>query len=74
MRMDSDLADRADEFGFLGGQTMLNASHADSGNGVVNVYYFRNVEGLHRFAHSKTHLDGWKWWTENHPEAKHLGL
>lgn len=40
------------------------------------VAYFRDVEGLHRFAHSKVHRDGWDWYFRFVRETgyRHFGL
>lgn len=72
--MQKNLQENADDYGYLGGQSWLNASSGTSANEIMGTYYFRNAEAVHRFAHSPLHRDAWNWWNKNIAEMKHLGM
>ena len=73
-KMQADLQEHAHEFGYLGGQSWINASDSTSGNELMGTYYFRNADGVHKFAHSKIHREAWDWWNKNINKAQHLGM
>lgn len=73
-RMARDLDEHAEEFGFLGMTSWLNAAARQSHNEIMSVAYFRTTEGLHAFAHSKYHRDGWSWWTKTYGSHPHLSI
>jgi hypothetical protein len=56
-RMAEDLEQHADEFGFLGMTSWTNSNAREDKNEVLEVAYFRTVEGLNAFAQSKYHMD-----------------
>jgi hypothetical protein len=56
-----DLLKRAKEYGCLGG-TSFRGDEAASSNTILTVYYFRNLEGLNRFAHDPVHRQAWDWY------------
>ncbi|KAK3303847.1 uncharacterized protein B0T15DRAFT_561303 [Chaetomium strumarium] len=56
-----ELQARADEFGCLG-MSAWRAADADSLNTSMAVIYFRDFEGLNRFAHDKVHRQVWDWY------------
>lgn len=55
-----DLLARATEYGCLG-MTTWHSSDAASNNTIMSIYYFRDMEGLHRFAHDPAHRRAWDW-------------
>lgn len=57
-QMVGDLEAHADEFGFLGMTSWINASQRETQSELMMVGYFRTTEGLHKFAHSQYHMDG----------------
>lgn len=63
------------EFGLLSTSTWRGTERAST-NSILMVAYFKNVEGLHRFAHSKVHRDGWDWYHRFVRETgyRHLGI
>ncbi|KAK5165478.1 uncharacterized protein LTR77_009007 [Saxophila tyrrhenica] len=73
IQMVKDLEDNADEFGFLGATSWQNTSAASS-NELLVVCYFKNVDGLHKFAHSKYHLPNWNWWNKTVKEMPHITI
>ncbi|SPQ23519.1 70390458-6cd9-4bca-bc76-820d412bafce [Thermothielavioides terrestris] len=57
-----DLLKRAKELGCLGGTTWHGAQAA-SNNTILSIYYFRDLDGLNRFAHDPVHRQAWDWFT-----------
>jgi len=72
--MVKDLEEHAEEFGFLGVTSWLNASQRSTNSEIMEVCYFRTVEGLHAFAHSDYHRAAWAWWNKNHKQNPHLSI
>ncbi|KAK1760029.1 hypothetical protein QBC47DRAFT_338586 [Echria macrotheca] len=56
-----ELMERADDYGCLGCSSWEGETRQSQNTGLV-VFYFRDVEGLHRFAHDKIHREGWDWY------------
>lgn len=61
----------ADSYGLLGFSDWRGAD-TETNNTILLVFYFRNVEGLHRFAHGKVHRDAWDWTVK--AGHKHIGF
>lgn len=72
--MAKTLEDNADEFDFLGMTSWLNAGDRATQSELMSVAYFKSPEGLHRFAHSQHHMDGWNWWSREVAKLPHLSL
>ena len=72
--MVKDLEEHADKFGFLGMTSWVNNSTRATNNELLDVCYFRTTEGLHKFAHSKYHREGWDWWNKTVKEHPHLSI
>ena len=68
------LEEHAEEFGFLGMTSWLNASDRATSSELLEVGYFRSVEGLHAFAHSKYHREAWDWWNRHVKQYPHLSI
>jgi hypothetical protein len=73
VQMVQDLENNADEFGFLGATTWQGVI-ASSKNEMLIVCYFRNVDGLHKFSHSKYHLPTWQWWNKEIDKMPHISI
>ena len=73
-RMMKDLDDHADEFGFLGSTSWLNASDRTTSPEIMMVCYFRTVEQLHAFAKSHYHRDAWDWWNKNQKSMPYVSI
>lgn len=56
-----DLLEQAKVYGCLGGTTW-RADEASSNNTIMGIYYFRDMEGLNRFAHDPLHRQAWNWY------------
>jgi fumagillin biosynthesis monooxygenase len=52
-----------EKFGCLG-YSSWRASERAKNNTIVTIYYFRNLEGLHAFAHDEVHMEVWKWYEQ----------
>jgi len=57
-RCNEAVLERADVFGCLG-TSIWRAGERDRANTLMNVYYFRNLEGLNAFAHDPIHRQAW---------------
>ena len=62
---------RADEYGILG-LSPWRAGERGSNNVLMMVYYFRDVDGLNRFAHDDIHRKAWDWIVK--AGYKHIGF
>ncbi|KAK5105722.1 hypothetical protein LTR62_002338 [Meristemomyces frigidus] len=63
--------ERADEYGMLG-LSPWRAAERGSNNTLMMVYYFRDVEGLNKFAHDDVHRKAWDYLAKSGP--KHIGF
>ncbi|KKY31869.1 hypothetical protein UCDDA912_g08158 [Diaporthe ampelina] len=55
------LAERRDEFGMLH-ITSWRDNERRSNNTLMIIAYFRDADGLNRFAHDRVHREGWDWY------------
>ncbi|KAL4725938.1 hypothetical protein ACLX1H_006612 [Fusarium chlamydosporum] len=69
--MSKDLEAHRDEYGLLTSSSW-RADERSSNNTLLNIYYFRDVEGLHRFAHGDIHRKAWDYINKTKP--KHIGV
>lgn len=69
--MMQDVRKRRDEFGYLT-SSVWRSDDRCSNNAVLTSFYFRDIEGLHRFAHDKIHREAWDWW--NKTKYSHIGI
>ncbi len=70
------LLERTARHGCLGG-SVWRADDAAATNSVLAVYYFRDVEGLHRFATDAAHRAAMEWYTgkfAGKDGRKHIGI
>jgi hypothetical protein len=58
-----DMLRQAKKYGCLGG-TSFRGADAASNNTIMTVYYFRDLDGLNRFAHDPVHRQAWDWYTK----------
>jgi hypothetical protein len=72
--MIKDLEEHSEEYGFLGMTNWLNASDRTTNSELLQVCYFRNNEGLQKFAHSKLHRDNWDWYNRHIKEIPHISI
>ena len=72
--MVKDLEKHADEFDFLGMTSWHNLGDRSTNAEIMSVGYFKSVEGLHNFAHSTYHREGWDWWNKNVKQYPHLSI
>ncbi|KAF4984335.1 hypothetical protein FZEAL_446 [Fusarium zealandicum] len=69
--MQRDLSARRDDYGLLSVSNWRGDERA-SNNTLLITYYFRDVEGLHRFAHDELHRKAWDWIAAS--RIKHIGI
>jgi len=73
-QMCKDLNTHAEEFGFLGMTSWLNSTDRATNSEILEVCYFRSVEGLQKFAHSDYHRKAWDWWNKTIKQHPHLAI
>ncbi|KAK1495182.1 hypothetical protein CTAM01_08637 [Colletotrichum tamarilloi] len=71
--MNKDLAQRASEYGLYHVSNWLGAD-GPRNNSLLNIYYFRDVEGLNKFAHDPIHRKGWDWYNGIKQQYNHIGI
>ena len=72
--MEKDLNKYGDEFGMLGMRICLDAAERTTGSEIVVICYFRDIEGLHAFAHSPYHRNGWEWYNRHSKQYPHISI
>jgi fumagillin biosynthesis monooxygenase len=60
LKMMTDLYKRQEEYGMLSATTWSGAERA-SNNTLLYIYYFRDIEGLNKFAHDPLHTQATTW-------------
>lgn len=71
IKCNNEVHARRTEFGLLG-MTQWRGAERASNNTLLNIFYFRDVEGLNRFAHDRVHRDAWKFLAN--AGLKHIGF
>ncbi|KAF5024883.1 hypothetical protein F66182_3041 [Fusarium sp. NRRL 66182] len=69
--MQRDLFSRREEHGMLSSSNW-RGDERSSNNTLLFIYYFRDVESVHRFAHGDTHRKAWDFMNER--KLKHIGI
>ena len=73
--MAKDLAVNAETNGFLGSTRFLSEQpNRDTKSEIVQVFYFRSNEHVHKWAEEPVHRDVWNWWNKVHTQYRHLGI
>ena len=72
--MVKDLEEHSEEYGFLGITNWINSSDRTTNSELMMVCYFRNNEGLQKFAHAPFHRDNWDWWNKNVKKHPHISI
>jgi len=62
-----------EEYGLMGMSHFLGTER-DANNTILTLMYFRNTDGLHKFALSQVHRDTWSWWLEIQKKWPHLAI
>lgn len=73
LSMTEALNTRTGEFGMLGSSTW-RANERAANNTMLTVFYFRDVEGLNRFAHDPVHRAAWDWYRNFAKKGGHTHL
>ncbi|KAE8142866.1 hypothetical protein BDV38DRAFT_234171 [Aspergillus pseudotamarii] len=61
------------KYGLLGVSTWGKQDDS-AGNEVMAIYYLRDYDALHRFAHGSLHVEGMRWWTEIVKDHPHIAI
>jgi hypothetical protein len=69
-----DLEAAPEEYGFLGMTSWINASDRTTQNELMQVAYFKTVEGLHAFAQGPEHRKAMEWWFKTVKDHDHLAI
>ncbi|KAH7076194.1 hypothetical protein FB567DRAFT_632464 [Paraphoma chrysanthemicola] len=75
-----DAAENRDLYGFLGntpGLSTVDDGTRQDAKGMTTIFlsYWKTIEGLHKFAHGKTHMKGQLWWERSAMEEfPHIGV
>lgn len=59
--------------GLLGSSSWIKQDDPDT-NENMTVFYLRDYDALHQFAHGKLHVEGMKWWTDIVKDHPHLSI
>lgn len=66
-----------DDFGCLGISSWQSVDERESRNTLMSVYYFRDMDGLNRFAHDPVHRKAWDWYVKEFAAdngKRHIGV
>ncbi|KAL2836917.1 hypothetical protein BJX68DRAFT_250258, partial [Aspergillus pseudodeflectus] len=71
--MVADLEANCDEYSYLTSTRWVSNTDPtiNASREIMTIFYFRSLEGVHKFAHGPIHRKGWDWWSRNskeHPE------
>ncbi|KAE8332496.1 hypothetical protein BDV39DRAFT_216604 [Aspergillus sergii] len=61
------------KYGLLGTSTWGKQDDS-AGNEVMAIYYLRDYDALHRFAHGSVHVEGMRWWTQIVKDHPHIAI
>ncbi|KAF2083498.1 hypothetical protein K490DRAFT_69740 [Saccharata proteae CBS 121410] len=75
-QMNKDIEERAEEYDLMPGSVTPYAvvGQRATGSETMTVMYFKNVEGLHKFAHDSMHRDAWNWWNKDIAKMPHISI
>ncbi|KAL3446095.1 hypothetical protein BJX65DRAFT_134576 [Aspergillus insuetus] len=68
-----DMTSDAEKYGVLGLSRWVKQEDP-AGNETMFLFYLRDYDGLHRFAHDKLHMDGLAWWTTIVKDHPHISI
>lgn len=71
--MRADLHERRHDLGLLD-MSFWRGADRDSNSTMLMTMFFRDLEGLHRFAHEPIHREAWDWWHAKARNPKHIGI
>ncbi|KAI9790334.1 MAG: hypothetical protein M1835_001008 [Candelina submexicana] len=65
---------KAEEYGLLSFNFYTNSGAHTTGSDLVTIYYFKDMEYVHKFANSEVHRNGWDWYNKHTKQYPHLGI
>jgi len=72
--MRASLEHAAEKYGCLGTSDWIRNGEPPTNNEIMAVMYFRSAEGLHAFAHSPAHREGWAWYIKTVEKHPYMGI
>ena len=72
--MTADLEAHREEYGYLTSTAWFNLDQRQASSELLNIVYFKNVEGLHKFAHAAAHREVWAWFNRHTREWPHISI
>jgi len=72
--MKTDLEKNRAKYGMLGGSSWTGNKERATNNDILYIYYFKDIEGVQKFAQDVAHRDGWDWYTKFMKGNSHLAI
>ncbi|KAI9720830.1 MAG: hypothetical protein M1812_002669 [Candelaria pacifica] len=72
--MFKELETQASEYGLLSFNYYTNSGAHTTGCEIMTIYYFKDMDYVHKFANSSVHRKGWDWFNRHTKEYPHLGI
>ncbi|KAJ9294551.1 hypothetical protein DTO271G3_6819 [Paecilomyces variotii] len=74
VNMMKDLESNREDYGYLTTSSWISSSDRAAGSELLNIYYFRSMEGLLKFAHNPSHSAGVNWWNKTIKEHRDISI
>lgn len=68
-----DTAEGREKYGFLNSSSYVGTASSTS-NEIMTITHWRNIEGIHEFAHSPVHREIWDWWNRTAKEHPFISI
>ncbi|GAQ07631.1 hypothetical protein ALT_4952 [Aspergillus lentulus] len=72
--MMTELNENASQYCLLGASNGWLEADRETHNNIMTVFYFENIEGLHKFAHGPLHREAVKWYHSTVKDYPHLSI
>ncbi|KAL3466917.1 hypothetical protein BJX64DRAFT_249255 [Aspergillus heterothallicus] len=71
-----DLEANRDEYSFITSTRWISNtdSTTNASREIMTIFYFRSLEGVHKFAQGAAHRAGWDWWNKNGKENPEISI
>jgi hypothetical protein len=68
-----DTPEGRQKYGFLNLSSYVG-TEASTSNEIMTISYWRNIEGIHEFAHGPVHREIWDWWNRTEKEHPFISI
>ncbi|CRG91708.1 hypothetical protein PISL3812_08759 [Talaromyces islandicus] len=68
-----DSPEGREKYGFLNLSSYVG-TEASASNEIMTISYWRNIEGIHEFAHSPVHREIWDWWNRTEKQHPYISI